>query len=160
MKIKSVVAVPISPPPQQFYGRPNRTALGEVVRVDYGVVKIETDEGYSGIGEICTVFTPGGRSLCAQIERYLVPVLLGEDPCQINYLVSAMDEALSGAEPAKAAIDMALFDIVGKALQTPVYNLLGGMVRERVPLSHSITYGSSEEMANFAVHMISKINWC
>ena len=153
MKIKSVVAVPISPPPQQFYGRPNRTALGEVVRVDYGVVKIETDEGYSGIGEICTVFTPGGRSLCAQIERYLVPVLLGEDPCQINYLVSAMDEALSGAEPAKAAIDMALFDIVGKALQTPVYNLLGGMVRERVPLSHSITYGSSEEMAKFAVQL-------
>jgi L-alanine-DL-glutamate epimerase-like enolase superfamily enzyme len=61
-----------------------------------------------------------------------------------------MDEALSGAEPVKVAVDMALFDIVGKALQTPVYNLLGGLVRDRIPLSHSITYGSAEEMAAFA----------
>ncbi|MDC0039081.1 dipeptide epimerase [Gammaproteobacteria bacterium] len=153
MKIKSITAFPISPPARQFYGRPNRTGLGEVLRVDYGLVNIDTDDGHSGVGEICTVFRPGGRSLCEQIDRYLAPVLLGEDPHRISYLISAMDEALSGAEPAKAAIDMALFDIVGKVLQTPVYNLLGGMVRERVPLSHSITYGSSAEMANFAVQL-------
>ncbi len=153
MKIKRIVAVPISPPPRQYYGRPHQTALGEFLNVDYGFVKIETDEGYFGVGEICTVFRPGGRLLCQQIDDYLAPVLLGEDPRRINYLVDAMDAVLPGAEPAKAAIDVALFDIVGKLLETPVYNLLGGMVRERVPLSHAVTYGSSEEMAGLATEL-------
>jgi len=150
MKITKVTAQPISPPPQQFNGRPNRTALGETVNPDHGIIRIETDSGHSGIGEICTVFSPGGKSLCADANRYLVPVLLNEDPFRISYLVSMMDEALSGAEPVKAAVDMALFDIVGKALQTPVYNLLGGSVRDRIALSHSIMYGSAQEMAAFA----------
>ena len=156
MKIKRIVAVPISPPPRQYYGRPHQTALGVFQNVDYGFVKIETDEGHFGVGEICTVFQPGGRTLCQQIDDHLAPVLLGEDPRRINYLVAAMDTALSGAEPAKAAIDMALFDIVGKLLETPVYNLLGGMVRERIPLSHAITYGSSDEMADFATQLVQE----
>jgi muconate cycloisomerase len=49
---------------------------------------------------------------------------------------------------------MALWDIVGKALGTPVYNLLGGKVRERVPLSYSIPFGTPEQMATFAVERV------
>jgi L-alanine-DL-glutamate epimerase-like enolase superfamily enzyme len=61
-----------------------------------------------------------------------------------------VDDALDGVEEAKAAIEIALWDIVGKALDTPVYNLLGGKVRERVPLSYSIPFGTPEEMARLA----------
>ena len=45
---------------------------------------------------------------------------------------------------------MALWDIVGKALDTPVYNLLGGKVRERIPLSYSIPFGAPDQMAELA----------
>ena len=64
-----LTAHPISPPPQQFYGRPNRTALGDMVNPDYGIIRIETDSGHSGIGDICTVFSPGGKSLYADSRR-------------------------------------------------------------------------------------------
>jgi muconate cycloisomerase len=61
-----------------------------------------------------------------------------------------MDRALDGVEEAKAGIEMALWDIVGKALKTPVYNLLGGKVRDRVPLSYSIPFGDPKDMAELA----------
>jgi muconate cycloisomerase len=67
-----------------------------------------------------------------------------------------MDQALDGAEPAKAGLEMALFDIVGKALGTPVYNLLGGKVRERIPLSYSIPWGGSAEMAAYAKDRVAE----
>jgi muconate cycloisomerase len=60
-----------------------------------------------------------------------------------------MDHAVQfsrAANPAKAAIDMALYDIVGKVLGTPVYNLLGGRVRESTPLSMSIMIAPIDEM--------------
>ena len=51
-----------------------------------------------------------------------------------------METLLPGSQPAHAAIDMALHDIVGKALDTPVFNLIGGKVRERIALSYSIPF--------------------
>ena len=88
LRTLKLTAHPISPPPRQFYGRPNRTALGEMVNPDYGIIRIETDSGHSGIGDICTVFSPGGKSLCADANRYLARVLLNEDPFRISYLVA------------------------------------------------------------------------
>ena len=64
-----------------------------------------------------------------------------------------MDAALDGAEVAKAGLEMACYDVVGKALGTPVYNLLGGLVRDRVPLSFSIPFGEPGEMARFAAEL-------
>ena len=83
--------------------------------------------------------TPAGR-----LEQALVPAVIGEDPFRIACLVQKMDRALDGVEEAKAGIEMALWDIVGKALDTPVYNLLGGKVRERIPLSYSIPFGAPD----------------
>jgi len=56
---------------------------------------------------------------------------------------------LSDSELARAGLEMALFDLVGKELGQPVYNLLGGLVRESVPLSYSIPFGEPDEMAAF-----------
>ena len=66
-----------------------------------------------------------------------------------------MESTLPGPPPAHAAIDMALHDIVGKALATPVFNLLGGKVRDRVPLSYSIPFGTPDEMAVFALERLT-----
>ncbi len=90
------------------------------------------------------------RCLRHDLEKALVPAVIGEDPFRISWLVKKMDDALDGVEEAKAAIEMALWDIVGKALNTPVYNLLGGKVRDRIPLSYSIPFGAPDDMATLA----------
>jgi len=97
-------------------------------------VVIETDEGISGIGE-CTLNT---RQLAVDgVLRHLEPVLVGQDPFRIEHIWQdiyrgtfwrggpVLMAALSG-------IDAALWDIKGKVLNTPVYNLLGGACRDRI----------------------------
>ena len=137
-------------PRRGAYGRVYQTALGASAHSEHGLVFVETDDGVTGIGEISSVFKRRGRLLCREVEQVLGPALVGEDPFRIALLLAKMDRALDGAEAAKAGLEMALYDIVGKALGTPVYNLLGGLVRERVPLSYSIPFGDPGEMAELA----------
>lgn len=151
MKITAVRVVPVWCPRKRAYGGVTRTALGPAAISDYAIVFVETDAGITGLGEVDSVFKRRGKLLQTDLEVALVPAVLGEDPFRIAYLVQKMDRALDGVEEAKAAIEMALWDIVGKALKTPVYNLLGGKVRERIPLSYSIPFGQPAEMAAFGL---------
>ena len=67
-----------------------------------------------------------------------------------------MDRTVKGYPYAKAAIDMALYDIVGKLLKTPVYNLLGGRVRDSIPLSMSIPIAPIDDMVSHAKEAIRR----
>ena len=99
------------------------------------IVKVETDEGLYGLGEAGV----SGRELAVQgaIKHYR-EFLIGKDPMRIGALWQEMyrgayfegGRVLTGAI---AAIDIALYDIVGKALGVPVYQLLGGKQRDFVP---------------------------
>jgi len=97
-------------------------------------VKVETDEGITGIGEGGLTSREEG---VAGIISALAPLLVGEDPMRSEHLWQLMWR--SGFHPsnqvltsAMAAIDIALWDIKGKALGVPVYQLLGGKVRDKV----------------------------
>ena len=68
----------------------------------------------------------------AAIRDYITPVILGKDPRDINALRRAMDGIIKLNPFTKAAVEMALWDIAGKAVGLPVYQLLGGKVRDRV----------------------------
>jgi len=59
------------------------------------------------------------------------------------------------AQPAKAAIDMALYDVVGKTLGQPIYNLLGGQVHKRILLSRSLSIGDPQEVADYAEQLVT-----
>ena len=72
------------------------------------------------------------------IERYLSPVVIGCDPAQPAALHQAMDAAIKGYPYAKAAVEMAAYDLAGRTLGLPVHVLLGGLVRRSVPITHSI----------------------
>ena len=72
------------------------------------------------------------------INDNFCPLLVGEDPFRIEHIHTLMDKCAKGHFYAKAAIDMALYDVVGKVLDTPVYNLLGGLYRDKIPIAHSI----------------------
>lgn len=150
MKITAVRTVPVWCPRRRAFGGVTRTALGPAAVSDYAIVFVETDAGITGLGEVCSVFKRRGKLLHHDLDAALAPAVTGEDPFRIAYLVQKMDRVLDGSEEAKAGIEMALWDIVGKALKTPVYNLLGGKVRERIPLSYSVPFGEPEEMAAFA----------
>ena len=77
----------------------------------------------------------------AVIERYLGPELIGQDPFALEAIQRRMARRAKGNLFAKAALEMACFDLVGKALGQPLYNLLGGLYRERIPLSWSLAIG-------------------
>jgi L-alanine-DL-glutamate epimerase-like enolase superfamily enzyme len=150
MKITKVRTVPVWCPRRQAYGGITRTALGPAAVSDYTIVFVETDAGITGLGEVASVFKRRGAVLRHDLESALAPAVIGEDPFRIAHLVQKMDQVLDGVEEAKAGIEMALWDILGKALDTPVYNLLGGKTRDRIPLSYSVPFGKPEDMAEFA----------
>jgi muconate cycloisomerase len=150
MRITAVRTVIVWGPRRLAYGGVSRTALGPAAASEHAIVFVDTDAGVTGIGEISSVFKRRGRLLARDVEAALAPVVVGEDPRRIAHLVQQMDRALDGVEEAKAGIEMALWDILGKALDTPVYALLGGKVRERVPLSYSVPFGEPSAMADYA----------
>jgi galactonate dehydratase len=97
-------------------------------------VKVHTDAGLIGLGE-CS----GWPRILEPAVQDLARLLIGEDPTHIERLWGRMMAALMGhgtlgtvGAGAMTGIDMALWDIKGKALETPVWNLLGGKVRERI----------------------------
>ncbi len=150
MKITDIRCVPVLCPRKRAFGSVTKTALGPAAYSDYTIVFVKTDAGIIGLGEVDSVFKRRGALLHHDLENALVPAVVGEDPFRIAWIVQKMDHALDGVEEAKAGIEMALWDIVGKALDTPVYNLLGGKVRDRIPLSYSIPFGPPEDMAELA----------
>src|SRR6185436_8368369 len=78
------------------------------------------------------------ESVAATIERYIAPWLTGQDATAIEPLRREMARRIQGNPFARAAVEMALWDLTGRALGVPVHRLLGGRVRDRVPLSWSL----------------------
>ncbi len=113
-------------------------------------VKVDTDAGISGIGE-----GSGWPVVVETAVRDLTHVLIGEDPFEIErlwqrMLVAAMGHGMLGVvgQGAIGAIDMALWDIKGKALNAPVWQLLGGRTRDRI---RAYTHAATPEAARAAV---------
>ena len=107
------------------------TAYGVSTDTNTVVAQVHTDDGITGIGQTVGPAPWGGdpvEVIKLQIERYLAPALLGQDPFNIEGLHQRMHQALRNANNAYTAIDFALWDIKGKALGLPVYQLLGGAV--------------------------------
>jgi L-alanine-DL-glutamate epimerase-like enolase superfamily enzyme len=135
MKIIEVEPIPIRVPLKK--GMTTKTAHGEHVDSPYVLVRVHTDEGLIGLGE-ATVSprwsgeTSGG--CVAAIKDFLGPALLGEDPRRITALRQKMDRCLKLNPFTKAAVEMALWDLAGKAAGLPVYQLLGGKVSDAVPI--------------------------
>jgi L-alanine-DL-glutamate epimerase-like enolase superfamily enzyme len=107
-----------------------------VLHKSFIIVRIETDEGIVGYGEA----SPMGASVVANTVRHLGGMIVGESPFNIEYLwmrmfINGHKLGPMGAQlEAMAGIDIALYDIKGKVLNTPIYNLLGGAYRLKVPI--------------------------
>lgn len=116
---------------------------------DSVVVCVTTTKGLQGWGE-STPFGPNyiaahARGARAGIEE-IAPHLIGRDPRALDRINDAMDEALTGHGHAKSAIDLACWDLLGKAVGLPVYTLLGGSTGNRLPVISSIYAGPPDDM--------------
>ena len=143
IKIKGIEKFPVFIP----FKRVHKISLGGSEGREILLIQVHTDQGITGLGEAIAHPAFSGETLgtlSAAIE-YLGESLTGKDACNINEILLDMDRRLYGNQGAKSAIEMALFDIVGKALQVPVYDLLGGKVRDRLPLSRSASQSNLEE---------------
>jgi muconate cycloisomerase len=110
---------------------------GTVKRV---LIEMTASDGIVGWGEAAPweVFTGTAEGAFAALDIYLRPVILGKPVRRVRALMAELDKALVGHWEAKAAIEMAMLDIVGKGCGLSVGDLLGGRVRDRIPLSFSI----------------------
>jgi L-alanine-DL-glutamate epimerase-like enolase superfamily enzyme len=115
------------------------------------VVRLLTDDGLEGFGEVCPlgpVYLPSYAEGARTGIIELVPALLGLDPRQLDVVNRAMDAAMKGHAYVKSAIDVACWDILGKAAGLPVSELLGGRVGPDFVLYRAISQESPEAMAS------------
>lgn len=117
---------------------------------DSTIVAIETDEGLMGFGEVCPLgpfylpaYANGVRAGLAELG----PHLLGLDPREIDLVNRRMDQALKGHPYVKSGIDIACWDLLGKATSLPVVTLLGGRFGESIRLYRAISQDTAEKMA-------------
>lgn len=148
MKITSLNVYQVDLPLKE--GRYNWSNGNFIEVFDSTVLEILTDEGLKGYAECCPLgsaylpsFAKGVRAGLAE----LAPHLLGQDPLNIGAINRTMDIALRGHPYAKAPVDIACWDLLGKATQLPVYTLLGGASQDDVVLYRAISQEDPDVMA-------------
>jgi muconate cycloisomerase len=140
MKITRIECVPVDVPIDQR--RATQGALGRHDASPFLLLMVHTDEGISGLGEVsCTPRWSGEDQVTAAhfVRTALEPALVGQDPRAIERLPVLFRRVLANNPFTKAGLEMACWDILGKAAGLPVYRLLGGPVREWVPTKYSVS---------------------
>jgi muconate cycloisomerase len=152
VKITSIETIPVRVPLKpQFLIKSGRG--GSHTTSPFLIVKVQTDEGIVGLGEAsCTPRWSGEDQFSAQhfVKNYFEPTLVGLDPTYVAGCCDAFTPIVSGNPFTKGALEMALWDIAGKAAGKPVYELLGGKVREFVPTKWSVSGRDPEPAAEIA----------
>ncbi len=139
------------------YIEPFRIALGTSVKSENIVVNVQTDFGVEGWGEASPSFritneTP--ETVVRALDK-ICPKLIGMCPFRIEQIIETMDSTIEGNTSAKAAIDMAIFDIMGRKTRRRVSALLGGY-RDEVFTDITLGIKTPKEMAKAAVKAVRR----
>jgi muconate cycloisomerase len=154
-----LVALPIRRP-HHWVGHSARIGEG------YAVLRLELECGIIGWGEAQVIGTWGGdhgarygetpKMTAAAIKDALLPAIAGHDVTEIERLHARMNRVLRGYPYAKAAIDVALHDAIGRIYGLPVYQLLGGKVRDAAEIAHSIGIMDADAAAREAAESVAE----
>ena len=179
MKITKIETIPVRVPvrpfkdgndkifhknaPSKFYqGEPFKASLPRILNaeghllMDYVIVKIHTDKGIIGMGDAPIDSVEKHETIKFVIDRYMAPNLIGRNPFDIERntdMVSYKKNGRISNHHAIAAINFCLYDILGKALNVPLYTLLGGLYRTKVLASIKVPGGPPEEMAAHSLEL-------
>ena len=154
MKIVKIEIIPVAVPLK----KPVAISFARWEKVEYVITKFYTDEGIIGIGESAPwvpISRESQETVVGITSKHLAPLLIGENPFDIEKIWGKMDTAVPGNGMAKAALDLPLYDIMGKALKIPVYQLLGGKTAESFPLAGGfVGLGPVDQMVRETMHWV------
>ena len=157
MKITAIHAIPLAIPMKPM-DPPSTWRAGTRKQI---VVRVVTDDGLTGTGEAFAYGAP--LAVVSVIDESLAPLLIGQDPLRIEALVDLMHRAtmIYGrrglAMFAISGVEIALWDLLGKALGAPVCALLGGAIRPRLPAYASLLrYDVPGDVARACRHFTSQ----
>ena len=153
MKVETLETIVVELPRRSDYGwRSLEDPIGR-----YVILRLTSDTGITGLGEAPAILSWGGEhgryfGEDPRIVRYLTdeilsPFLIGADPRSARSLLARMDEVARGFPYTKAMIESALLDIVARAADVPLHQLLGGAMRRQVPICHSVGLAEPEDAA-------------
>ena len=152
MEIKNIDKFPISLHPVKI-GYREEDSLSCWAHVDTVIIRINTDTGVAGLGEAVTIrsyFKETEEGIMDWLEGY-EQVLIEENPLDVINAHLKMDmvsgEKSPGCHPARGAVDMALYDIIGKVYNCPVYEVLGGAYRTEFEMLTNLYEDTPEEKA-------------
>lgn len=141
--------------------RAHQMAIGTTRQQENVIVRVHTEDGSFGVGEAPHMVghsqegeTPG--TVRVVLRDKLVPAILGANVFDQEQLTLLLNRAVPGNQRAKGALSMAAFDLAGKLLGTSVSNLLGGRVRDAIPLSWSLPIVDSDLVVRESVEMVER----
>jgi len=131
-----------------------------IYAIDYVFVKIETDEGLTGVGEAATDIGFFGETLedvKYGIDRYLAPGLIGMEPFDRELILAKMRTSHARQLPAaRSGVDLALHDLLGKALEVPVSSLIGGFRQEKILVAIEVGAPTPEDLAELCIEYVKQ----
>ncbi|MCW5849487.1 MAG: hypothetical protein KIT87_05365 [Anaerolineae bacterium] len=149
MKITSVKATLIAIPRADTL----TTSYGTRTTATTVLVQIFTHEGLVGIGQASVdgpYYGESAAGMLANIRAHVAPAVVGENPLNLEYLIGKIHKALPHHYASHAGVELALWDLKGKALGVPVYQLLGGKVRDGVAIMGFVRHAVPGQMAEAA----------
>ncbi len=152
MKITKVEALPFRIPLKKA----TEWARGKMDAAEHVLIKVYTDEGIMGFAEAPprpTIYGESTASVKFAVDRWLGPMVIGMDPFETERIWEQFD-MIAANNTAKGAIDIALYDIMGKALNLPCYKLLGYWTN-RIQMSWCVNLNPVKEMVSEAEEMIA-----
>jgi muconate cycloisomerase len=128
--------------------RPHRLAMATMQGQTLVIIRLRCGDGIEGLGEAATIgglaYGPESpESIKQNIDSYLAPLLVGQDARNINAAMRRIDSRVRGNTFAKSAIEIALLDAQGKRLGLPISELLGGRLREALPVLWTLASGDT-----------------
>lgn len=137
---------------------PFKTALRSVSSVEDVIVEVRTDAGLVGYGEAPPTGAITGDTtgaILGALRDHIIKTVVGRDVDDFEDLMLALDKCVVKNTSAKAAMDMALWDLYGQMYKIPVYKLLGGS-RKRIVTDITISVNDPEEMARDTVNAVER----
>jgi muconate cycloisomerase len=157
VKIRAIETIPVDVPID-----PARAIVGSRgghTKSPFLLLKVHTDEGITGLGEVsCTPRWSGEDQVTAAhlIHTYLEPLLVDQDPCDVARLTVLMSSGLANNPFTRAGVEIALWDILGKVANLPLWRLLGEAQREAVPTKFSVSGVEPERAAAIATWAVEQ----
>ncbi len=156
MKIKRVEVKPFD----LRYREAFSLSRGSLEAAPLAFILVTSDEDLRGIS-----YAPGSapfidgetvESIAAAVNNVIAPAIIGRDPSDIESIMADIDRRLVFNYRAKAGVELAIYDLLGKALGLPLFKLWGGMCREKVPVARMVGIASPEVMAQRAKELVEE----